>query len=54
MAFERIDVRRPDPAELRQPLIEFLKWSRLQPVQPPLCVHCGLYKPRFAKHPEML
>ena len=39
MAFESIDVRRPEATELSEPGVELLEWSRLQPIEPALSVY---------------
>ncbi len=54
MAFERIYVRGPEPAEGSQPGIHFLKGFRFQPVETPLCVHLGLHETGLAQHPQVL
>src|SRR5215472_1805819 len=54
MAFERVDVRGPEPPELSQPGIELLKWLRLQPVKPPLRVHPGLHEASLPQHSQVL
>jgi len=54
VAFERVDVSRPEPAERRQPGIEFLQGFRFQPIETALCVHGGLHETGLAQHPQML
>ena len=54
MAFESIDVRGPEPAELIQPGIDLLKWFRPQPVETPLRVHSGLHETGVAQHSQVL
>lgn len=54
MAFESIDARRPEPAELSQPRIHFLEWLRFQPVQAALCVHDRFHETRVAQHTKVL
>jgi len=54
VAFERIDVRGPEPAERRQPGIELLQGFRFQPIETALCVHGGLHETGLAQHPQML
>jgi len=54
VAFESIQVRGPEPAKLRQPVIHLLKWFRPQPVETALCVHRGLDKPGVTQHSQML
>jgi hypothetical protein len=39
VAFESIQMSGPEPAELSQPRIHLLKWSRFQPVETALRVH---------------
>ena len=53
MAFESIYVSGPEPAELRQPGIDLLKWSRFQPVKTALCVHRRLYETGLAQHAQV-
>src|SRR5215470_7573182 len=53
MAFESIDVNRPETAELFEPSIEFLKGSGLEPVEATLSVDCGFDEACVAKHAEM-
>jgi hypothetical protein len=38
MTFERIDVRRPELTELREPIVYLLERLRLQVIEAPLCV----------------
>ena len=54
VAFERIDVSGPEPAELRQPGIHLLKWFRFQPVETVLGVHRGFHEAGVAQHSEVL
>ena len=54
MAFESIHVSRPEPAELSQPQIHLMKWSRFQPVETSLCVYCGFYETGLAQHSQVL
>src|SRR4030081_3051115 len=54
MAFEGIDVNRPEPAELCQPRIHLLKWLRLQPVEPALGSNRGPHESGVAQHSQML
>src|SRR5215472_9228730 len=44
----------PEPAELRQPGIHFLKWFWLETVKTALCIHGGLYEAGLAQHSQML
>src|SRR5947208_14566903 len=52
--FESIQVSGPEPAELSQPCIHLLKWSRFQPVETALCVHRGLDETGVAQHSQVL
>lgn len=54
VALESIYMRRPEAPELSEPILQFLKWFRFQPVQPALCVHAGLYETGLAEHSEVL
>jgi len=54
VAFESIDVNRPEPAELGQPGIHLPKWFRFQPVQTTLRVHRGFHKTGVAQDPQVL
>jgi hypothetical protein len=54
VAFEGIDVSGPEPAELRQPLVELLKWSGLQAINTALCVHGGFHETGVAQDSQML
>src|SRR5262249_23258335 len=54
VAFERIYVGGPEPTELIQPGIDFLKWSWFQPIETPLCVHRGFYEAGIAQHAQVL
>ncbi len=54
VAFESIDVSRPEASELRQPGIYLLKWFGFEPVETALRVHRGLNKPRLAQHAQVL
>ena len=54
VAFESINVRGPEPAELSQPSIHFLKRLWLQPVHTSLCIHCRLHETRLAQHAQVL
>jgi len=54
MAFERIYVSGPKPAERSQPDIEFLKWFRFQPVETALRVHRGFHEAGVAEHSQVL
>jgi hypothetical protein len=54
VAFESIQVSGPEPAELSQPGIHLLKWSRFQSVKTALCVHRGFYETGLAQHSQVL
>ena len=54
VAFESIDVSRPETAELRQPSINLPKWFRSQPVETALCIHRGFYETGLAQHAQVL
>jgi hypothetical protein len=54
VAFERIDVSRPEPPELSEPGIDLLKRFRLQAVEAALCIHRGLHEAGIAQHSEVL
>jgi hypothetical protein len=54
VAFESIQVSRPEPAELRQPNIELLKRFRFQPVETALRVHRGFDETSLAQDAQVL
>jgi hypothetical protein len=54
VAFESIYVSGPEPAELRQPGIHFLKWLGFQPVETALCVHRGFYETGLSQNSQVL
>ena len=54
MAFESVDVSRPETAELGEPGIELLKRSGLEPVEAALCVNGRFDEAGVAKHAQML
>src|SRR5438445_233019 len=54
VAFKSIHVSGPEPAELNQPGIHLLKWSRFQPVETALCVHRGFHETGLAQHSQVL
>ena len=54
VAFESIYVSGPEPTELSQPGIQFLKWFRFQPVETALCVHRGFHETGLAQHSQVL
>ncbi len=54
MAFESVDVPRPETAELGEPGIELLKRSGLEPVEAALRVDGGFDEACFAKDAEVL
>ena len=51
--FESIDVRGPEPAELRQPRIHLSKRFWLQPVETALCVHRRFDETGVAQHAQV-
>ena len=54
VAFESIYVSRPEPTELSQPGIHFLKSFRFQPVESALCVHRGFHETGLSQHSQVL
>jgi len=54
VAFERIQVSGPEPAERSQPGFELLNWFRFQPVETALCVHRGFHETGLAQHSQVL
>jgi hypothetical protein len=54
MAFESIDVHRPEATELGEPGVELLEWSGLQPIEAPLCVDGRFDEAGVAKDTEVL
>jgi len=54
VAFERIDVGGPEAAELSQPGVYLLKWSRFQAVETALRVHRGFHETGVAQHAQVL
>ena len=44
----------PEPAELRQPGIHFLKWFWLEAVKTALRIHSGLHETGLPQHSEVL
>ncbi len=54
VAFERIYVSGPEPAERSQPGIHLLKWFGFQPVETALCVHRGFHETGLAQHSQVL
>src|SRR5262249_29400973 len=48
VAFECINVRRPEPTELSQPGINLLKWFRLQSIETALRVDSGFHETGFS------
>jgi hypothetical protein len=54
VAFESIQVSRPEAAELRQPAIQLLKWFRFQPVETALRVHRGFHEASLSQHAQVL
>jgi hypothetical protein len=54
MAFESIYVCRPEAAELGQPGIDLLKWSRFQAVKTALRINGGLHEAGVAQYAQVL
>jgi hypothetical protein len=54
MVFESVEVRRPEPAVRRQPVVELRKWLRPDPVKPALCIDAGFHQPRVLEDAEVL
>ena len=54
VAFESIQVSRPETAELGQPGIDLLKWFRFEPVETALRVHRGFHETGLAQHSQVL
>jgi len=54
VAFERIYVSGPEPAERSQPGIDFVKWFGFKPVETALCVHRGFHETGLAQHSQVL
>ena len=54
VAFESVDVSGPEAAELGEPGIDLLEWSRFQPVETSLSVHRGFNKTGIAQHAQVL
>src|SRR6185437_3608846 len=54
MALERIDMRRPELAELPEPRIDLLQRLRPQPVETALRAHGGFDETGVAQHPQVL
>lgn len=54
MALERIYMFGPDPSELDEPVIDFLEWLGLEPIDSALCVHGGFHEAGIAQHPQVL
>jgi len=54
VAFERIQVSGPEPAERSQPGVHLLQWLRFQPVETALCVDSRFYETGVAQHSQML
>ncbi len=53
VAFESIDVSRPEPAERSQPRIYFAKRLWLQSIEPALCVHRGFHESGVAQDSQV-
>ena len=54
MAFERIHVSGPEAPKRRKPGVQFLKRFGPEPIETPLCIHCGFDKAGFAQHAQVL
>lgn len=54
VAFESIDVRGPEPAELSEPVVHLFQWFGFQTIKTALCVYRGLYEACIAQHSQML
>jgi hypothetical protein len=54
MVFESVEVRRPEPAVRRQPVVELRKGLWPDPVEPALRVGAGLNEPRVFEDAEVL
>src|SRR5579863_8276417 len=54
VTLESIDMDRPEAAERSQPVVHFLKRSRLQPVETALGVHRGFHEAGLAQHSQVL
>lgn len=54
MAFQGVDVGRPETSELLDPVVEFLEWFGPQAVQATLGVHGGFDKTSVAQDAKML
>jgi hypothetical protein len=54
VAFERIHVSGPEPAERSEPGSDLLKWFRIQPVETALCVHRAFHETGLAQDAQVL
>jgi hypothetical protein len=54
VAFESIQMNRPEAAELVQPDIQFLKGFRFQPVETALRIHRRFHETGLAQHSQVL
>jgi hypothetical protein len=54
VAFECIHVSGPEPAELSQPGIHFVKRFWFKPVETALCVYRGLHETGLTQHSQVL
>src|SRR4051812_19094656 len=53
MAFQSIQVGRPEAEELGQPDIHLQQRSRFEAVEATLCVYGGIYETSFAQHAQV-
>ena len=53
VAFESVQVSRPEAPELGKPGVELLKWPGFQPIQTALRVYRGFDEACIAQHPQM-
>jgi hypothetical protein len=54
MPLERVQVGGPEPAELREPVVQLLQSLGLQSVEAALRVHGRVDEPSLAQHPQVL
>lgn len=53
MPLKRIQVSRPQTAELGQPVVDFAEGFCFQSIEPPLCIHSGFHKTGIAQHAQV-